>query len=281
MNIAKATLLNRVRGGRLSDTNSQLLKIYFLAQDIHERANSSHYRYQELAEVFYHSDVMFRLQRLLRLQAKACMEVSHCLTLSQPYQHGQDSVKALDELYESLEYIKAQENPAWKPLVSQLEYLFRNLATVERQLFNISNPELTQGEEDKEIADYDAHSLREKAARIWAQMTPKSLLFRHAVRLSLTLAVGYGIIQGFELQRGYWILLTILFVCQANYSATRSKLTQRISGTLVGLLAGLPLLTLFPDLTGQLVLMVLFGVLSSLSEPPITPWRPPLSPCWC
>ncbi|CZF86519.1 YccS family putative transporter [Grimontia marina] len=261
LNSAKAALLNRVRGGRLSDSNRQYLKIYFLAQDIHERANSSHYRYQELAEVFFHSDVMFRLQRLLHLQSKACLEVSQCLTLGQPYRHGEQSVKALDELNESLLYVKAQNNPEWTPLLPQLDFLFRNLATVERQLSNVSNPDATQSDEDKEIADSDAHGFLDKLSRIRAQLTPKSLLFRHGVRLSLALAVGYGIIQGFDLTRGYWILLTILFVCQANYSATRSKLTERISGTLIGLLVGLPLLTLFPDLTGQLVLMVLFGVL--------------------
>ncbi|PMN91551.1 YccS family putative transporter [Enterovibrio norvegicus] len=261
LNAAKASLLNRVRRGRLNDSSRQLLKIYILAQDIHERANSSHYRYQDLATVFFHSDILFRLQRLLRLQAKACLEVSHCLTLSRPYRHGEESIKALDELNESLIYVKEQNNPEWNALLSQLDYLFRNLATVERQLANISNPDATQTDEDKEIADPDAHSLRDKISRIRAQMTPKSLLFRHAVRLSLSLAVGYGIIQALDLTRGYWILLTILFVCQANYSATRSKLTERVSGTLIGLLIGLPLLTLFPDPTGQLVLMVLFGVL--------------------
>ncbi|OEE59210.1 TIGR01666 family membrane protein [Enterovibrio norvegicus FF-454] len=261
LNGAKTALMNRMRRGRVNDNTRQLLKIYFLAQDIHERANSSHYRYQDLAEVFFHSDVMFRLQHLLHLQAKACLEVSHCLTLSRPYRHGEQSVKALDELQESLIYIKAENNPEWNPLLSQLDFLFSNLATVERQLSNISNPDAMLNDEDKEIPDSNAHSFREKCARVWAQLTPKSLLFRHAVRLSLALGVGYGIIQAFDLTRGYWILLTILFVCQVNYSATRSKLTERVSGTLIGLLVGLPLLTLFPDLTGQLVLMVLFGVL--------------------
>ncbi|MDD1783737.1 YccS family putative transporter [Enterovibrio sp. ZSDZ35] len=261
LNVAKATLLNRVRGGRLSSEGRQFLKIYFLAQDIHERASSSHYRYQELAAVFFHSDVLFRLQYLMRLQAKACMEVSQCLTLAQPYKHGEESVKALDELNESLQFIKAQDNPEWKPLQGQLDYLFRNLATVERQLANISNPDATQTDEDKEIADPDAHGFRDKVSRIRAQLTTKSLLFRHAVRLSIALAAGYGVIQGFDLTRGYWILLTILFVCQSNYAMTRSKLTERITGTLAGLVIGLPLLTFFPDLTGQLVLMVLFGVL--------------------
>lgn len=260
LNAAKNALLNRVRGGRLSDSKRQFLKIYFLAQDIHERANSSHYRYQELAEAFFHSDVMFRIQRLLKLQSKACLDISHCLTLGQPYSHSEESVKAFDELNESLAYIKAQKNPAWIPHLPQLDYLFRNLATVERQLANISTPDIAQGDEDREIADYDAHSFREMVARVRAQLTPKSLLFRHAVRLSLTLAVGYGIIQGFDLTRGYWILLTILFVCQTNYSATRSKMTERISGTLIGLLVGFLLLT-FLDLAGQRVLMVLFGVL--------------------
>jgi len=56
-------------------------------------------------------------------------------------------------------------------------------------------------------------------------------------------------------------LLTTLFVCQPNYSATRQKLVQRVIGTLGGLLAGIPLLYLFPGQEGQLVLMILAGVL--------------------
>ena len=70
LNDAKATLLHRARRGHPNETGDKFLKIYFLVQDIHERASSSHYRYQDLAAEFQRSDVLFRFQRLLTQQAK-------------------------------------------------------------------------------------------------------------------------------------------------------------------------------------------------------------------
>ncbi|KOO12199.1 hypothetical protein AKJ18_25190, partial [Vibrio xuii] len=96
--------------------------------------------------------------------------------------------------------------------------------------------------------------------RVKSNFTSDSMLFRHAVRMSIALTAGYGIIQFFEIERGYWILLTTLFVCQPNYSATRQKLVARIIGTLAGLLFGVLLLTFFPSQESQLVFIVISGV---------------------
>ncbi|MGF1835032.1 YccS family putative transporter [Photobacterium sanguinicancri] len=261
LNNAKATLLHRARRGQPNQTGDKFLKIYFLAQDIHERASSSHYRYQDLAATFHRSDVLFRFQRLLTSQANACREISQALSMGKQYRHGAESVRALDELQESLNYLKAQKNPEWRVFLSQLEYLFNNLATVERQLSNVSNPDVAQTGDDIELADTEARSMKELWQRFIGQFTPDSILFRHALRMAIALVVGYGCIQALDLERGYWILLTTLFVCQPNYSATRQKLVQRVAGTLAGLLVGIPLLYLFPGQEGQLVLMVLAGVL--------------------
>ena len=72
LNAAKEIILHRVGKGRASPQVSRYLKLYFLAQDIHERASSSHYPYHALAETFFHSDVLFRCQLLLQQQGKAC-----------------------------------------------------------------------------------------------------------------------------------------------------------------------------------------------------------------
>ena len=261
LNSAKGTLLHRARRGQPNETGDKFLKIYFLAQDIHERASSSHYRYQDLAATFQRSDVLFRFQRLLTSQANACRDISHALAMGKPYRHGAESVRALDELQESLLHLKNQHNPHWRSFLIQLEYLFNNLATVERQLSNVSNPDVAQTGNDTELADTEARSMKERWQRITAQFKPDSMLFRHALRMAIALTVGYGCIQALELERGYWILLTTLFVCQPNYSATRQKLVQRVLGTLGGLLAGIPLLYLFPGQEGQMVLMILAGVL--------------------
>lgn len=164
--------------------------------------------------------------------------------------------------------------------MGQLGYLFNNLATVEKQLNNVSNPDVAKPEEGV-LDDTEAHTLGSMWQRIRANLNKDSLLFRHALRLSITLTLGYAIIQGFGIERGYWILLTTLFVCQPNYAATKQKLTARIIGTLVSLLIGVPLLTFFPSQESQLVFIVFSGVMFLRFASTTTATRPALSPYWC
>src|SRR3990167_6844947 len=52
LNACKEVILHRVGNDRPGRTVRRYLKLYFLAQDIHERASSSHYPYNELADAF-------------------------------------------------------------------------------------------------------------------------------------------------------------------------------------------------------------------------------------
>lgn len=68
-------------------------------------------------------------------------------------------------------------------------------------------------------------------------------------------------IQLTHIAYGYWILLTALFVCQPNFNATKRRLYLRIVGTLIGIIVGLAIIYFIPSLQGQLVMLVLSGVL--------------------
>ncbi|MDR9826121.1 YccS family putative transporter [Vibrio sp. FNV 38] len=265
LNQCKGTLLARSKRGHIHSSHQRFLTIYFLAQDIHERVSSSHYRYQELAQEFQRSDVMFRFKYLLEIQAKACRELAQSIQLNTEYQHSGDSILALDELQSSIQYLRDTniENVTGgssRISLAQLGYLFNNLTMVEKLFSSVDqNDSLIQ--EDGQLDDTNPHTLRAMWLRIKANLNTDSILFRHAVRLSLALSFGYGVIQLLNLDRGYWILLTTLFVCQPNYSATRQKLTSRVIGTIAGLLIGVPLLTVFPSQESQLVFIVLSGLL--------------------
>ncbi|OOE33893.1 MULTISPECIES: YccS family putative transporter [Salinivibrio] len=263
LNQAKASLLARARRGRLTQRHQTLLQTYFIAQDIHERVSSSHYRYQDLAAHFFHSDILFRFEALLNAQAQACRDVAQAMSIGTHYHHPKTGHQALMAIKQSMAYLSAQEeqDSTRLALLQQLDFLYKNLETVEQQLASLSHLASTDNLQESELADPDAHSLGEMAYRIRRQLTVKSLRFRHAVRLSLSLLTGYALIQGLGLEHGFWILMTIQFVCQTNYSATRSKLKERILGTVAGLLLGVPALYLFPDPSSQLALMVITGVL--------------------
>ena len=87
------------------------------------------------------------------------------------------------------------------------------------------------------------------------------MLFRHAVRLSTVLFIGYIFVQVTNISYGYWILLTALFVSQPNFNATKRRLYLRIIGTLVGIILGYAILYFVPSVEGQLLLLILSGVL--------------------
>lgn len=261
LNLAKISLLNRIRHGQLNNQSRHFVNIYLVAQDIHERANASYDRLHKLTDTFFHTDVLFRLHYLRHLQAKACRKLARDLITNLPYQHQKQNKVALNELNQSIYHLKKNAPVSLEKAIEQLEYQKENLATIENQLTNIGQFNGFTNEMDNSIADLKPHGFRDKIARIKAELNLKSLLFRHALRLSITLCAGYGIIHAFDQLQGYWILLTILLVCQANYSAMRNKSMARMVGTIAGILIGLPLLTFFPDLISQLLFMILFGVL--------------------
>jgi YccS/YhfK family integral membrane protein len=260
LNAAKEIILHRVGDGRPGAKVSRYLKLYFLAQDIHERASSSHYPYNALAEAFFHSDVLFRCLRLLRQQGVACRALSESIQLRQPFVYDDSFAHALEDLHASLEHLRIQSNPAWRGLLRSLRALAANLATLDRLIKDASNPDNLADATDSSLLDRSPRNLKDMWNRVRLQLTPTSLLFRHALRLPLALSVGYGMVHLVHPSQGYWIILTTLFVCQPNYGATRRKLVQRISGTAIGLTAGWALFDLFPSPIIQSMFAIVAGV---------------------
>ncbi|MEO3989172.1 YccS family putative transporter [Pseudocitrobacter cyperus] len=262
LNQTKASLLTRLRGDRGQRGTRRTLHYYFVAQDIHERASSSHIQYQTLRDNFRYSDVMFRFQRMLSMQSQACQQLSKAILLRVPYQHDNRFERAFTHLDAALERVRA--SGASPEQMKALGFLLNNLRAIDAQLATIESEQLqsqAQSETENLLADDSLHGISDIRLRLSMNMSPESALFRHAVRMSLVLCAGYAFIQFTGLNHGYWILLTSLFVCQPNYNATRHRLALRIIGTLVGVALGIPVLLLVPSLEGQLALIVVTGVL--------------------
>ncbi|MCZ3382423.1 MULTISPECIES: YccS family putative transporter [Kosakonia] len=263
LNQTKATLLTRLRGDRGQRGTRQTLHYYFAAQDIHERASSSHIQYQTLREHFRYSDVMFRFQRLLSMQSHACAQLSRAILLRTPYQHDSRFERAFIHLDAALDRLRANGITPQEHMKA-LGFLLDNLRAIDAQLATIESgqpqPSLSNDTENQ-LSDDSLSGFNDMRQRLRNNLTPESALFRHAVRMSVVLCIGYAFIQITGLQHGYWILLTSLFVCQPNYNATRHRLTLRVIGTLIGVAIGLPVLYFVPSHEGQLILIVITGVL--------------------
>jgi len=120
----------------------------------------------------------------------------------------------------------------------------------------------SRGEQRAEVADLRLPaSLRQSSARamLLANLTPRSVAFRHAVRSAIALSLALGLSRALELPHGYWLPMTVAIVLRPDFAATFNFGLLRVVGTVLGLLLTTALLHVIPD--QPWAHLVLMGVL--------------------
>ncbi len=259
LNDTRLILIDRIGSRRPRGATAALLQRYFMAQDIHERINSSHYPYDALVAAFFHSDVLFRCERLLHRQADRCRRQAEALRARSTHRKDVTDEAAQEDFLAAIDALRQSPQPPSPELLRALDALSNNLLAIDTQLAGKALLDPLGRRAGGSLQDPAPHSLAEAWARLRIQLTPRTMRFRHAVRLATALLAGDAVLQLAHPQHGYWILLTTLFVCQPSYHATWRVLWQRVGGTVIGLVAGWAALRLLP-LGVQLPLVVLTGV---------------------
>jgi uncharacterized membrane protein (TIGR01666 family) len=268
LNRSKASLITRLKASRANKTTIYWLNLYFLAQDIHEQATSNYLHYENIQQNFSRTDLIYRFQKNIRLQALNCQDLAQSIINAQAFQISQNDLAPLNHLDLSLQewIIENPDNLEVKNLVLVLNNLhnvhqsFLKLSLEQQQFHHSDSNANTEAQDNVDLLDDDLHGVEDAWFKLKQHLSPKSALFRHAVRIGFVFAVGYGISLLPFAKNGYWILLTSLFVCQISYFATKSRLKMRTLGTVLGVLLGIPLLYFVPSIEGQLVLTIIAGV---------------------
>ncbi|MEZ4792415.1 MAG: FUSC family membrane protein [Gelidibacter sp.] len=120
-------------------------------------------------------------------------------------------------------------------LLNLLEYQKKQFEKLKRIKWLLGNPDKAA----KEFIDRDAS----KRFIVSQDYDPKllvrnfsfrSTIFRHSLRLAVTLMIGYTLGNLFPFQNPYWILLTIIVIMRPSYGLTKTRSKDRIIGTLIG-----------------------------------------------
>jgi YccS/YhfK family integral membrane protein len=255
LNVTKESLFSRLRRGQAPSWLLISMQQYLAAQDIHERASSSHEDYQVLSSDFFHSDVLYRCQRVLTLLGEQAFRLAIAIRAqTAPVHHGA-TARSIEDLHAAMAHVAGL--PSAHRSLPALNALSHNLAAMARVFASALKP--FEGSVDQSLLDRQPRTLIEAWTRVRTQLQASSPLFRHATRLVVSLAVGFCIMQATHDPHGYWILLTILFVSQQQYAATLTRLMQRTMGTAGGLTLGWALIQLFPTPMMQSALIVLLG----------------------
>ncbi|WP_343596918.1 YccS family putative transporter [Acinetobacter sp.] len=264
LNTSKASLLTRLKASRANKHTIYWLHLYFLAQDIHEKALSNYLHYERLQQNFSRSDLIFRIQKNVKFLARACQDLSACILQRQPYQPREEDAFALTQLESSMQDWIAQNPDNLE--VRNLQLIVKSLQNFHEQLAGLNTVQqqsptfVAKGNDNFNLLDDDVQDWHDLILKFRAHLTPQSALFRHAIRIAVIFIAGYAVSLLPFSRNGYWILLTGLFVCQVSYFATKSRLKMRTLGTLLGVVLGIPILYFVPSIEGQLMLTVICGV---------------------
>ncbi|WP_304334442.1 YccS family putative transporter [Conchiformibius steedae] len=275
-NLCRHSLFYRMRGQHRHPRTTRMLRYYFVAQDIHERISSSHVHYQAFAEQLRHSDLIYRIQRLLRLQAQACSEFAAALRDDSTYSYAAKLDRATKGAEQSLKHY-AEHADSRHIAPYRVQRLLDNIIHVSLQFSHLGRTDNeTLGEGDRiRLSSPESGGIKGAWRMLKGQITPQSPVFRHAVRMAVTVLAACALLQFSpainayllpenvedHLNLGFWILLTGIFVCQPNYSATKKRLVQRIIGTVAGVAVGSLLPLLNPTMEIKLAVVIITTML--------------------
>lgn len=217
-----------------------LIHLYQEAQELHEKITSSHFHYQSLQRGLDNSLILNGFEQVLKQLSVSCHERGKAILYKTSYQHDHGVTWSLSILERELEQLQLDWN-----VHAPLKLLFSNLYKANTLLIH------SEDEDERPFLTLAPRASVPILTRFSQSLQLSSPVFRHAIRLTLGMAISYLIIQQSD-YHGYWVVLTTLFVLQPSYSATKVKLNQRISGTLIGIIVGSALLYLFPTERSQL-----------------------------
>ncbi|MBV7441577.1 FUSC family protein [Weeksellaceae bacterium TAE3-ERU29] len=218
---------------------------WFILQSLHERATSSHEQYDILSKETENIELIKGLGLLMKELSKALNLYAQSLLSYSSYEHPMSlewTTKAMGELIEN----HIQENIN-KPIV----LLYKNLKKIEETLKNVNKLQIQ--EEHKTVNQ----KINNYKVSINQLLKFNNSRFRYAVRLTLCIIVGYLITWIFNIDKGAWILLTSLIVCQQTYNATRQRIFKRIMGTFIGVISGVLIAKLIPTVEGQIIVLLI------------------------
>ncbi|PKH02856.1 hypothetical protein CXF72_09405 [Psychromonas sp. MB-3u-54] len=254
----KRIIQSRFQFNRQQPELDKLNYNYFIAEQIHERISASQYLYSQLEKSFRESQILEGYHQLLLQLGEEYYKIGMAISDKKNYLHSRRLKWTLKALADQLCLLK--QNPAIidnKKALQGLKGIYENLDGINTLLLQTQQT----GQNEMTIVPIEAESPPTQPAykQLLAAMTATNPTFKHALRISIALLVAFFLQNSLQLNHGFWILLTVVFVCQPSFSETRKRLVLRSIGTLFGVLLGYPILMLVEGTIPQAVLLVLMA----------------------
>jgi uncharacterized membrane protein (TIGR01666 family) len=247
-------------------TGRVLMMIFLDIIDLFERTMTSQQDYRMLHQYLDDSGLMQECKRLILDLAAELDGIGIAVMSGKASVDKEEILIRIRKVRADLtEYRQKQPGPGHEEAVAGLSGILdsiQDLADRLHTLHGYTTYDRKLSRDFKTDLDVDEFVVHEEVDRklIFDNLTFRSNIFRHSLRVSVATITGY-IVSGFlPFGHSYWILLTVVVILKPAYGLTKRRNVERLMGTIGGALVGFLLLFFVKDRQAIFVLMILFMI---------------------
>jgi uncharacterized membrane protein (TIGR01666 family) len=244
-----------------STHNGRILVITFVdLVDLYEQITATWYDYSSLHEKFSDTGILDEISKVIKKIADELDNIAFAVQSNASYKKKYDLITELDQLK-----LKIDLAPGKNISVFILKKILVNLRNIGERANSLSRyfGNTLMNRKIRSRNDYSKFVSHQHINGIVFKnnLTLKSSVFRHSLRMMITCIIGY-IISKFlpNEHHSYWLLLTIIVILKPGFSLTRQRNFERFMGTIVGGLIGILILAFIRDRTILFALVIFFMV---------------------
>ncbi|HDR9151585.1 TPA: FUSC family protein [Burkholderia vietnamiensis] len=241
--------LPKLRRGKLDPGRTTMYNLFINSVDLHELFVGAHTDYPLVRNTFGGSDLIIFYRDLIG-KAAADLEEIGLAVLENRAPHSRISVKAeLRAIEYEIELMRkknfaAANAEAYAAVLATFRRIWSATRLIDRMRRNLSgraDPQQTELKIDKALVRF-LQRRRMSPLLIFSNLNMRSPSFRHALRVTIAVAVGFWLGRLLPLTNAYWIVMTTIIILKPGYSLTKQRNAQRIVGTLIGCAASIALI---------------------------------------
>jgi uncharacterized membrane protein (TIGR01666 family) len=267
-NIREVLIRNRTASGS-SNQNRKMLLTFISLMEIMELAVSTSFDHDKLHQKFdNHPRVLSKYQNLAYHLAADLKQLSKSIQDRNKYVSKHNLNKALQELEVAITDYESEIGPIHasegvfmlKTMMRYAEKQVDKIKVLERA-FSSSVLLYDLKGKDKDLEKFISTQYYPLSTMI-ENFSFSSTVFRHSLRLTITILIGFIIGKVLPFQNAYWIVLTIVVIMRQGYGLTKQRTYQRIFGTILGGFIAFGILSVIHDSTiigGLAIIAMLFG----------------------
>ncbi|MCI9844924.1 FUSC family protein [Flavobacterium pectinovorum] len=237
----RKVLIGNQNSSATTSQNRKMLLVFITLVEIQELALYTSFDHSKIHEKFdKHPDVLRTYQNVAYKLASTLKKLSKNVHHIAVYVDKQDLKNELDALeFAIFDYEKTLGKEAAAEgvlmLTNMLKYAKNQVGKIKiiQRALSLAMQSYKLKDKDKELEKFltpQYYPLR----TLTENLSFSSSIFRHSVRLTITILIGFIVGKFLPFQNVYWILLTIIVIMRPGYGLTKERSYNRIFGTLLG-----------------------------------------------